>query len=105
MFGSLSREHFSSSSDLDVRVISKEGFFNCYISCFWVFLERFRALLNKYPLDVYVVTKRKGLEKLRTDEIPIVLFDKERFIQTQFKKSFQYDQFRKMFMEKYSNRE
>lgn len=53
------------SSDLDVRVVARDGWINNFIACFWAFRERFLALLNKYPIDIYTVTKRKGLGKLR----------------------------------------
>jgi len=101
MFGSLSREKFSPSSDLDIRIIASDGFINNFKACFLLFIERFRALLNKYPLDAYVVTKEKGLEKLSIDEPPIVLFDKEGFIPNQYRMHFEYDEFRKLFLEKY----
>ena len=104
MFGSLSREKFSSSSDLDIRVISKDCFSDAFISCFWTFIERFRALINKYPLDIYVVTKNNGLEKLRDDEPPIILFDKEAFISNHYKQFYEYDRFKQMFLEKYNNK-
>ncbi len=103
MFGSLSRKSFSPTSDLDVRVISEDGFINNFIACFWTFIERFIALINKYPLDIYVVTKYKGLEKLRSDEIPIILFDKKYFIEKQYEKKFDYDLYKKMFLKKYSD--
>lgn len=103
MFGSLSREKFSPSSDLDVRVIASDYFSNNFIACYWTFLERFRALLSKYPLDVYVVTRYKGLDKLRTDEPPIILFDKQNFIQKRYNKYYDYDAFKEKFLKKYNH--
>jgi len=103
MFGSLSREKFSTSSDLDIRVIASDDFINIFIACFWTFIERFRALLNKYPLDVYVVTWHKGLEKLRSDEPPIVLFDKERLTTKHYNKFYDYDTFKEKFLKKYNH--
>ena len=103
MFGSLSRNKFSTSSDLDIRVIASDDFINVFVACFWTFIERFRALLNKYPLDVYVVTWHKGLEKLRSDELPIVLFDKENFIQERYNKYYDYDMFKEKFLKKYNH--
>jgi len=103
MFGSLSRKNFSPSSDLDIRVIASNDFMNIFVACFWTFIERFRALLNKYPLDVYVVTWHKGLEKLRNDEPPIVLFDKENFIQERYNKYYDYDTFKDKFLKKYNH--
>ncbi len=104
MFGSLSRESFSSTSDLDVRVIAEDGFVNNFTACFWTFIERFIALVNKYPLDIYVVTKYKGLEKLRSDEIPVILFDKKDFIEKSYEKKFDYDLYKEMFLKKYSGK-
>ncbi len=104
MFGSLSRESFSSTSDLDVRVIAEDGFVNNFTACFWTFIERFIALVNKYPLDIYVVTKYKGLEKVRSDEIPVILFDKKDFIEKSYEKKFDYDLYKEMFLKKYSGK-
>lgn len=103
MFGSLSRKKFLNSSDLDIRVIASDEFINGFVACFWTFIERFRALLNKYPLDVYVVTWHKGLEKLRSDEPPIVLFDKENFTIKHYNKYYDYDTFKEKFLKKYNH--
>jgi len=100
IFGSLSREEFSSSSDLDVRVVAEDGFMSNYIACFWIFIERFHALFNKYPLDVYVITKHSGFEQLRTDEPPVTLFDKVCFVSEHFNEYYDFDLMRMRFLEK-----
>ena len=74
-FGGLSRGSFSKTSDLDTRIISQAGLINSFIACFWVFLERSLALLYKYPLDIYVISKPDSFRKLDRNEYPIVLFD------------------------------
>jgi predicted nucleotidyltransferase len=94
LFGSISRKNFSSSSDLDVRIIAQHGIIDNFIACFWVFLERFIALLRRHPLDIYVITENSGLEKIRTDEMPIILFDKDNFFETQYDKYLFYEDFK-----------
>jgi L-malate glycosyltransferase len=101
MFGSLTRDRFSESSDLDVRVISDANFLAGFIACFWVFLERFMSLLKKYPLDIYVVNEFKGLEKLRNDEPPVVLFDKNSFVPMQYAEYDDYKSYKQRFLQKY----
>jgi L-malate glycosyltransferase len=90
VFGGLSKGLYSETSDLDMRVIARSGFVNNFVACYWVFLERLLALFYKYPLDVYVVTGKSGLEKLNTDEIPVVLFDKGEIIAALYPVSFDY---------------
>jgi len=100
-FGSLSRQHFSTTSDLDVRVIRAPGITNGLAACFWTFIERSRALLHRYPLDIYVIRKQESFEKLRKDEYPIILFDKTCFFSRHYHICYTYDNFRKDFITKY----
>lgn len=75
VYGSLSRNKLSDHSDLDVRIIRKKGFLNGLRACLFGFLERTRALFNKFPLDLYVLDNKNHLSKIRKDEGAIVLYD------------------------------
>lgn len=77
IFGSLSRGELDSSSDLDVRLIRRLGFGNGLRACAFTFLERSRALLHRFPLDVYVLDSLGPLSRMRVDESPIILYDPE----------------------------
>lgn len=75
IYGSYSRGEAKENSDVDVRIIRRCGVINGLRACSFGLLERTRALLNKIPLDLYVVDSTKHLLKLRKDEVPIVLYD------------------------------
>jgi hypothetical protein len=94
-FGSLT------SSDLDIRIIHRQGLINGFIACFWGFTERARALRHRYPIDLYVIGKSKSFEKLRKDEVPIVLFDHNNFIKHYYSKVVDYEEFKRGFLRKY----
>lgn len=75
LYGSLVREEIKSSSDLDLRIIRKNGLFNGLRACIFGLKERCRALFYRFPLDIYVIDSSKHLMKMRSDENPIVLYD------------------------------
>jgi len=55
--GSISREQWSPSSDLDVRLIRRPGFLNGLRACWFVLLERSRAFRARFPIDIYVLDR------------------------------------------------
>jgi predicted nucleotidyltransferase len=73
IYGSLSRQAWSPSSDLDLRIIRHPGFINGVRSCWFLLRERTRALINGFPLDAYVLDSTDSLKKLRSDEKAIYL--------------------------------
>ena len=77
IYGSLSRKQISETSDLDVRVLPNNNLNAIMLCCFWVFLERSIGLLNRFPVDIYVESKPAGLNRMRSDEVPIVLLSNE----------------------------
>jgi len=75
VYGSLVRGEIKPTSDLDVRVIRKSGILNGFRACIFGLKERSKALSSRFPLDMYVIDSPKHLLKMRTDEIPVVLYD------------------------------
>lgn len=75
VYGSMSRKELNATSDLDIRIIRKEGFLNGVKACSFGFLERLRAFFHKFPLDLYVIDNEEHLSKLRTDEDAIIVYD------------------------------
>jgi predicted nucleotidyltransferase len=53
--GSLSRSDWTPYSDFDGRVLRKPGIFNAARASWFVCLERARAFLNFFPIDLYVI--------------------------------------------------
>ena len=71
IYGSLARHCWSTSSDLDVRLVRKPGLINGARACWFVLRERSRALIARFPLDAYVLDDERSLQKLSTEEEPI----------------------------------
>lgn len=76
-YGSLARHELSTTSDLDVRIVRRPGVLNGLRACSLVAALRFRALIRRFPLDIYVVDSTDSLERLRDDEPPILLSNKD----------------------------
>jgi hypothetical protein len=73
IYGSLSRRQWSPSSDLDARIVRYPGFVNGVRACGFLLRERSRALIARFPLDVYVLDSENALKKLCSDENAIRL--------------------------------
>lgn len=54
IFGSIVRGVFRPTSDLDVRYIPMPGFLNALKTAHLVFMERLRATLKGFPMDIYM---------------------------------------------------
>jgi len=91
LYGSLSRGLFSENSDLDVRVIARRGIVNAVASSLLVLRERLCAFFARYPIDIFMVTQKRGLEKLRSDEPPVILIDHDGFIVGYYHKVFWFE--------------
>jgi predicted nucleotidyltransferase len=84
-YGSLARRELKETSDLDVRLIRRSGWIFGLKACLFVMGERTRALLDRFPLDVYLIDDTRDLEKLRSDEFPIILSDPERVLEEYYR--------------------
>jgi len=76
-YGSAARGEMSSRSDFDVRVLPKPGFTDKLKCALWIAAERSRALFKKFPLDIYLISDISGLKKMRPEETPLLLVQKE----------------------------
>ena len=76
VFGSLSRDEWSPSSDLDARIVPFPGRINALRACWFLLCERSRALWHRFPLDAYVIDSELPLSRLRADEMPTALSTK-----------------------------
>lgn len=73
LIGSQVREAMSVSSDLDVRVVRHRGVVNGIRACTYVLARRSKALIEWFPLDIYVLDSEGPLENLREGERPMSL--------------------------------
>jgi thymidylate kinase len=75
MYGSISRQSWSHSSDLDARILRKPGVKNGIRAAWFLLKERTRALFSRFPLDMYVLDSERSLKdsRLKADEQPVLL--------------------------------
>jgi hypothetical protein len=84
IYGSLARNAWNSRSDIDIRFLRAPGILNSIHSIFVLLRERSIAVINKQPLDAYLVDGTSFILKMRKDEKPIVLLDKCGAIQKEY---------------------
>jgi predicted nucleotidyltransferase len=72
-YGSLVRGEWKETSDLDVRLVRKPGLWNGLRACWFSLSERTRALVSKFPLDLFVLDDPGMLTLMRDDEPPLDL--------------------------------
>jgi predicted nucleotidyltransferase len=77
IYGSLSRDELSRSSDLDVRIVRRSGFLSAVEACFLSNVLRLAATITLFPLDIYVVSSAETLGRLRDDESVEVILDQD----------------------------
>jgi beta-1,4-N-acetylglucosaminyltransferase len=80
IFGSIVRGVFRPTSDLDVRFIPTPGFGSALRTAHRVFFERFRAVLNGFPMDLYMF-RDAGETKAKMNisaEPPVALYSRGR---------------------------
>ena len=76
IFGSISRNVWHERSDIDVRFVREPGMRNIIPAAFSTMRERFLAFLYKQPLDLFLVDHIHSLEKMRDDESPFIVFNR-----------------------------
>lgn len=67
IYGGISRSEWSPSSDLDVRIVRHTGIRNAMRGCWFILCERSRALLVKFPLDIYLLDSHDSLAKMHSE--------------------------------------
>jgi len=87
IFGSYCRGKLHEHSDLDVRFVVQEGVVNGVLGAVYCFLERLAAFFKRFPLDIYCCVGMNGMEKLREDEIPVVLLDRSGLLSRKYPES------------------
>ena len=103
-FGGLTRCEYRSSSDLDVRLVMKEGILNGIRASHFCFVERVKALLNAFPLDLFAFDLEETHKKMNLSENPIILYDNSDHLKSLYRHSIYYEKFRKEFSKKYIRR-
>lgn len=80
IFGSIVRGIFRPTSDLDARYIAMPGMWNALRTAHLVFLERMRATLRGFPMDIYMFRDaRETAAKMNvSSEPPLALYVRDR---------------------------
>lgn len=103
--GSLSRQMFEESSDVDIRFIRRPGLWNGLRACFFLLLERTRAFRSRIPLDIYALDSIKWLkENVRKDEMPVILHDPEGILNLQYDRTISFEEAVKLCTQKLRKR-
>jgi predicted nucleotidyltransferase len=79
IFGSIVRGVFRETSDLDIRYIARAGVWNGFRAAHLVFLERLRATLRGFPMDVYMFrnAQETALKMNVNGEPPVALYSRD----------------------------
>jgi predicted nucleotidyltransferase len=72
-YGSLARDHWSPTSDLDVRVVRAPGISAGLRAAWFALKERTRALWRRFPLDLLVYDSYSSLDAMAEKDTPVVL--------------------------------
>jgi len=84
IWGGISRGEVEDYPDVDLRVFRKTGFINGIKACYTMMTERTRALFKGFPLDAFLSDSWKHIERLRPDEVPVLLYDPACFIKERY---------------------
>lgn len=77
VFGGLCRENFRSTSDLDVRVEICNDIWSGFLGAIFIMILRTWSFFRCFPLDVYMFQDRTFIDRLRSDEVPILIYSSD----------------------------
>lgn len=77
VYGSMVRGQWHGKSDIDVRYLRRPGLLNAIATYSFVVRERWITLYLRIPLDSYMGDSERFLDKMRDDEIPIIVKDQD----------------------------
>lgn len=98
-YGSLSRGCFKSTSDIDLRLVPAKGESNWWKLAIWAVWLRMRAFIWRYPLDMYCYDAEVLVKKMRSDELPIILDEKDGCMLNEYPERVELDEFVRRFRE------
>lgn len=98
-YGSLSRGCFKSTSDIDLRLVPAKGESNWWKLAIWAVWLRMRAFIWRYPLDMYCYDAEVLVKKMRSDELPIILDEKNGCMLNEYPERVELDEFVRRFRE------
>ena len=94
-YGSLSRGCYKKTSDIDIRLIpAKGGWWRTALYAVWL---RTWAFFVHYPLDMYCYDPEVVVKKMRTDELPIMVNEREKCMLKWYPERVEFEDFIKIF--------
>ena len=85
VFGKMTRGgKIQPTSDVDIRFISKNGPMNRLRTNAYGVWQKTKAFFKKFPLDLYILDNCNSLDKMREDEIPIIIFDPDDMLKQKY---------------------
>jgi len=96
-FGSLSKGKYKDTSDIDIRVVLGKGMFQRLRAANYCFIERLRAAVSRFPLDLYAFDLDEMKRKMNKDEVPVIFTDPEGLLRASYAETVQFDSFRQRF--------
>lgn len=97
-YGSLSRGCYKKTSDIDIRLIPTEG--GWWLTALYAVWLRIWAFFVHYPLDMYCYDPEVVVKKMRTDELPIMVNEREKCMIQWYPERVEFKDFIKVFTEK-----
>lgn len=77
IYGSVTRHKWHDRSDIDVRLLRRKGLGNLVCAAIKTMYERWLALLARQPMDLYMADDIDFLNKMRSDEVPVLLLARD----------------------------
>ena len=100
-FGSLTRGDFRTTTDLDIRFVAQDGFWNGFRTAQIVFAERLRALFHGFPLDTYMFQSEAEIRKKMDveNEHPVAVYRYGEKISRILPETREFNEFRDLFLD------
>ena len=92
-YGSLSNNIYRPTSDIDIRFVPWNNSLSFFKVCFFALSERARALLVKFPLDLYVFDILEIDKKMNPKEPPIIFHDPKNILKHKYDRTVQVNDF------------
>lgn len=93
-FGSLSRGAYRETSDIDVRVVLRPALIDRLRAAHFCFVERLRALMWRFPLDLYAFDIEELQRKMSSSEVPVIFHDPRGLLARTYPDCINFEKFR-----------
>ena len=96
-YGSLSLGNYKPTSDIDIRLMFKPDPVSRWRAALYCFIERVRAFIFWFPLDLYAFSMEEIDEKMSPKEPPILFDDQEGVLKAHYGEIISFSDFREKF--------